>query len=276
MLFLIGLGLGGAEDITVRGMRAIETCTKVYLESYTSILKSYEEMQTLIEQFHGKELIEADRDLVEQGSDQILDDAATTNVALLVVGDPFCATTHADFFLRAKERGIGVSVIHNASIMNAVACTGLELYRFGQTISVPFFTDSWRPDSFYEKLGVNKANKLHTLCLLDIKTKERSYRLEDIMAGRTDVFLKPRYMTAPVAAQQLLEIEEEKGEGWATPDTMAVAVCRVGTETQKLAFGTLKQISELDEDVLGGPLHSLVVTGEVHEMELKMLELNKI
>lgn len=38
------------------------------------------------------------------------------------------ATTHSDLALRAKQQGIKVQVIHNASIMNAVACCGLQLY----------------------------------------------------------------------------------------------------------------------------------------------------
>ena len=43
-------------------------------------------------------------------------------------------------------------VIHNASIMNAVAACGLQLYRFGQTVSIVFFTETWRPDSFYDRI----------------------------------------------------------------------------------------------------------------------------
>lgn len=41
------------------------------------------------EEFYGRELIYADRDLVEQGADQILRDADVTDVGFLVVGDPF-------------------------------------------------------------------------------------------------------------------------------------------------------------------------------------------
>ena len=76
------------------------------------------------------------------------------------------ATTHSDLWIRAKERNIPVSVIHNASIMNACACCGLQLYNFGQTVSLCFFTETWRPDSFYEKIEQNFNMKLHTLCLL--------------------------------------------------------------------------------------------------------------
>jgi diphthine synthase len=84
------------------------------------------------------------------------------------------ATTHADLIIRAKELSIPIQTIHNASIMNAVGACGLQLYNFGQTISIPFFTDNWRPDSFYDRIKENRNLGLHTLCLLDIKVKEQS------------------------------------------------------------------------------------------------------
>lgn len=58
--------------------------------------------------------------------------------------------------------------------MNAVAACGLALYNFGQTISIPYFTDSWRPESWLERIEENNKLGLHTLCLLDIKVKEPS------------------------------------------------------------------------------------------------------
>ena len=41
------------------------------------------------ESFYGREIILADRDMVETASDEILADANTSDVAFLVVGDPF-------------------------------------------------------------------------------------------------------------------------------------------------------------------------------------------
>lgn len=64
--------------------------------------------------------------------------------------------------------------IHNASIMNAVGACGLQLYNYGATVSIVFFQDDWRPDSFYDKIKMNVKLGLHTLCLLDIKVKEQS------------------------------------------------------------------------------------------------------
>jgi diphthine synthase len=126
------------------------------------------------EEFYGKSLILADRDMVETESDEILRDAHTQDVALLVVGDPFGATTHTDILLRARALGISTRVIHNASIMNAVGACGLQLYNFGQTVSLVFFTDTWRPDSFYDRVRENADLGMHTLVLLDIKVKEQS------------------------------------------------------------------------------------------------------
>lgn len=112
-----------------RGLDAIRKCKRVFLEAYTSILLvGTSELEVL----YGKKVEIADRDMVESQSDKILEDAATDDVAFCVVGDPFGATTHSDLVLRAHKEGIKVTVIHNASIMNAIAACGLQLYRFGQ------------------------------------------------------------------------------------------------------------------------------------------------
>lgn len=40
---------------------------------------------------------------------------------------PCRATTHSDLILRAVHAGIPYKVIHNASVMNAVGCCGLQV-----------------------------------------------------------------------------------------------------------------------------------------------------
>ena len=137
MLYLIGLGLGNEKDITIKGLEAIQSSDYIYLEHYTSILPvSIQKLQD----FYGKEIKIADREMVETESDLILQNAMNANVSFLVVGDPFGATTHSDLLLRAKELGIKTMAIHNASIMNAIGCVGLQLYQYGQTVSIVFFT----------------------------------------------------------------------------------------------------------------------------------------
>ena len=84
------------------------------------------------------------------------------------------ATTHTDIVLRARSLNIPTRIIHNASIMNAVGACGLQLYNFGQTVSLVFFTETWKPDSFYDRVKENADLGMHTLVLLDIKVKEQS------------------------------------------------------------------------------------------------------
>lgn len=76
--------------------------------------------------------------------------------------------------LRARALGIPSRVIHNASIMNAVGACGLQLYNFGQAVSLVFFTETWKPDSFYDRIKENADLGMHTLVLLDIKVKEQT------------------------------------------------------------------------------------------------------
>lgn len=61
--------------------------------------------------------------------------------------------TPPDLLLFFREK---VEVIHNASVMGAVASCGLQLYNFGQTVSIPLWNENWEPDSFHEKIRVNK------------------------------------------------------------------------------------------------------------------------
>ena len=96
MLYFIGLGLGDAKDITVRGLEIVKRCEKVFLEHYTSILTVGQEE---LEKFYEREVnikslekyctratlsvkvILADRDLVEQGAEEILESAREKEVA---------------------------------------------------------------------------------------------------------------------------------------------------------------------------------------------------
>ena len=38
MLYLVGLGLGDAKDITIKGLEIVKQADRVYLEAYTSLL----------------------------------------------------------------------------------------------------------------------------------------------------------------------------------------------------------------------------------------------
>ncbi|EIW54052.1 Diphthine synthase [Trametes versicolor FP-101664 SS1] len=269
MFYIVGLGLCDEKDITVRGLEAVKGSTRVYLEAYTSILMVQKER---LEAFYGKELIVADRDMVETQSDDILANAGTEDVSLLVVGDPYGATTHTDIVLRARALNIPTRVIHNASIMNAVGACGLQLYNFGQTVSLVFFTDSWRPDSFYDRIKENADLGMHTLVLLDIKVKEQS---EENLARGRKIYEPPRYMSIPTAVSQLVEVEEKRQGGSLKPDeTLAIGLSRVGGGSEeRVVAGTLAELLSQPPEVFGEPLHSLVIVGKrVHHLEVEYAE----
>lgn len=300
MLYLIGLGLGDAKDITLKGLEIVKMVNKVYLENYTSILCCD---QQELEKLYGRPVEVVDRDMMEQGCKEILDAAEDGSAAVLVVGDPLNATTHTDLLLRAASRKIPYQIIHNASILNAVACCGLQIYSFGETVSIPFWTDTWKPESYYEKILRNRENNLHTLCLLDIKVKEPN--LDLLMKGITKME-PPRFMSFSQAAEQLIaiirkrkvELEEDDlakctdvnctasndsdGSQLAVSggndrkrtnleeDSICIGLARVGSSTQQIVKTTLIEATELD---LGPPLHSLVIPGSMHPLEEEMIDL---
>ena len=166
VLYVIGLGLGDEKDITVKGLECVRSCSSLYLEYYTSVLGVDKKR---LEDFYGISVTLADRNMVELDAHAIYSKAKISNVGFLVVGDPLCATTHVDLILRAKKEGVVVEVVHNTSVMGAVASCGLQLYQFGYTVSIPFFEETWKPSSFYDRIKYNQEGGMHTLCLLDIK-----------------------------------------------------------------------------------------------------------
>jgi diphthine synthase len=256
VLYLIGLGLCNEKDITVKGLEYIKQSDYIYMEYYTSILGID---SSKLEEYYGKKIILADREMIEIGFDkEILEKAKTSKVSLLVVGDPFSATTHIDLYLRCIHKGVKVEVVNNASILNSIGITGLSLYRFGETVSIPFFTEKWRPYSFYDKICRNYKNDLHTLILLDIKVKEIS---EENLAKGKKIYEKPRFMTVNQALDELLEASEKsetiiENKGLINEDNLCYGVARIGSENQIVKAGKIKDIIKFD---FGKPLHSVVL-----------------
>lgn len=106
---------------------------------------------------------------------------------------------------------------------------------------------------------------LHTLCLLDIKVKEPT--LESLAKGKP-VYMPPRYMKTDCCAEQLLESATKSDEEPCYDEnTQCIGLARIGTSTQRISSGTMKQF--LDRD-LGEPMHSFVICGTLHDIEEQM------
>lgn len=52
-----------------------------------------------------------------------------------------------------------------------------------------------------------------------------------------------------------------------------MGVARVGSSTQRIVYGSLEELLTVD---FGPPLHSLVIVGDLHELELEFLKLYRV
>ena len=237
-LYLIGAGLCSEKDLTLKAIEILNQCDLVYFESYTSKLAappaSYE---SLIK----KKIIVADRAVIEQ--ENILDEARSKNVAILFPGDPFAATTHSSLLLDAKQIGIPVVVVPNASILTAVGVTGLQLYKFGKVASIPL--EHQHLESPYTILAENRSIGGHTLFLLECDGE--------------------RFVSIPQAIAYLLSFRKLFFES-----TVCVGVARLGWPDQFIKAGTAASL--LNQDFGDAP-QSLIVPGNLHFKEEEALKL---
>ncbi len=242
MLYLIGLGLADQNDITLKGLEAVKNCDKVYLECYTSKLSCSKED---LEKFYGKKVELANREFVENAG-QLLNESKSGNVALLVIGDPLCATTHWDILQRAKELKIKTEIVHNASVINVIGATGLQVYKFGKTTSIPFPKEDYEVETPYNIIKENKSIGAHTLVLLDLDP------------------VNNKFMSVNEAIELLRKIERKRGEKVFLPEDWCVGVARLGAKDQMIVSGTVIEVSDAD---FGIPPHALIVPGSLHFLE---------
>lgn len=247
MLTLVGLGLYDEKDLTLHGIEVAKQADKVYIELYTSVWSGKEELGKII----GRKVEELKREDLEQRAGKIIGEAKTKNVVIFVPGDPMIATTHSILVGEAKKNNIKVGIIHNASIISAIGETGLHIYKFGASATVPFpeKTGGKFPESVYDVIKLNKRAGLHTLLLLDI-TPEHC-------------------MTSNEAMELLLNIEGQRKEDVFTDDMKIVVFARAGSETPLIVFG---KVGELKNKDFGNPPMVLIVPGLLHFFEREFLE----
>jgi len=267
-LYLIGVGLCDIKDISVKGLEIVKKCDFVYLEYYTSVLFSSKQE---LEDFYGRKILVADRNLVEShAEDTIISQSKKKDVAFLVVGDVFSATTHTDLFLRAIKAKVKVKYIPNASIMNAIGICGLELYKYGKTTSIPYPVGTFVPVTSYDVIKQNKSQGLHTLCLLDIKVAEPS--TENLKKG-VNKPEPPRFMTVKEGLKVLLMAEGRRGENVIDSDTLVIGLARIGHDDFIIKSGSLSKIEKED---FGAPLHSIIIPGNLHFIEQEAIDFWKV
>jgi len=251
MLYLVGLGLKDEKSISIEGFEIVKRADYVFLESYTSKLVDFDINR--LNSFFNKKVVPVERDFVEN-TKKIIELSVDKDVVLLVVGDPMIATTHIDLVLEAEEKGVEVRIINNASVINAVANLGLQVYKFGKITSIPFPSKSFRPETPYNVIKENKSINAHTLCLLDIQSE------------------KGLFMSCDQGIDYLLSIEEEKKQGVFTQDSLVVCCSGLGSEEQRVLFGRVKELKKVLKEKLFVFPQCLIVPSKLHFMEEKALK----
>jgi len=244
MLYLIGLGLYDEKDISLRGIDIAKDCDEIFLEGYTSVWRGKDELKEEL----GGDVKEVDRSSLEEKSDKIIDLSEDRDVAVMIPGDPLVATTHTELIIQARERGIKTQVIHSSSIYSAVAETGLQIYKFGKTTTIPKPEENYKPESPYEAIKENQERGLHTLVLLDIKEGEG--------------------MKVKEGLSYLLDIERKRNEEVIKPNHKAVVFSAQGKESQIL----YDEVDDLIEKDIRTP-SVIIVPGKLHEKESEALKL---
>jgi diphthine synthase len=237
MLYIIGLGLN-KEGISKEGLSAIEKCANVYLEGYTvDFPYNVSELEPVV----GKKIITLKREDVE--GDKLVKEAGKEDICLLVYGSPLFATTHTSLIMDANKAGIETKIIYNVSIFDAVAETGLQLYKFGKITSMPAWKKNFTPDSFLDIVKENQKIKAHSLILTDI-----GLNLKDALS-QLEISLKNKKM----------KIEK-------------IIVCsQMGTKDKKIFYDTLENLKKKDVKM---PF-CLILPSEMHFLEKEALEASK-
>ena len=225
MLYMIGLGLDN-DEITQKGLNALKKVDKAYAEFYTNTANiDLERLPCEVEILERSE-VEQENKIIKSAEDQ--------DTAFLVSGDPLTATTHYDIKHRAEEKGLDVEVVHAPSIFTSIAETGLNVYKFGRTVTLP---KEGEPESIREYVEKNDSIDLHTLVLLDI-----DYDAND-------------------AARKLLKLGLDNRE--------AVIVQRANHEDMEIVLTTLEEASNAE---FSETPHSIILTGEKSFKEEEFIE----
>jgi len=250
-LVFVGLGLFDESDMSLRGLEEARKADCVYAEFYTSLMAGLS-LESLEKRVGKRVIIVTRKTLEDENGEPILQKAEKAKVVLMVPGDSLIATTHIDLRIRAEKRGIKTRIVHGASIASAVmGLSGLQNYRFGRSVTIPFPDKGSTSETPYNVIAENKSRNLHTLCFLDIKAEEQ------------------KYMTVSEALESLLALENKNKLHIVTEESLAVGLARAGSADVTVKAEMVKNLMGFD---FGGPPHVLVVPSDkLHFMEAEAL-----
>jgi diphthine synthase len=250
-LVFVGMGLNDELGISLKGFELASRADLVFCEHYTSLMPHLS-LESLERRILRPIRLFSRKDLEDCVDESVLEEAKTKVVVLLVPGDPMVATTHISVRIRAERLGIRTRIVHGASVVTAVmGLSGLQSYKFGKSVTVPFPEGNAISPVPYEVIAENRARGLHTLVLLDVKADSG------------------RYMRIGDALTILRSLESARGLGVVTGETLVVGVARAGSDDPMVRAGPVAEVMNFG---FGDPPHVLVFPGRLHFVEAEALE----
>lgn len=249
-LVFVGMGLYDEKDISLRGIEELRIADKVFVELYTSHMAGLSVAN--LEKLCGKPVtIVSRREVEDEEGKDILEASRDGKVAFLVPGEPMVATTHVALRIKAEKEGIKTRIVHSSSIISAaISLSGLQSYKFGRNVTIPFPEERVFSEVPYQVIAQNRSLGLHTLCLLDVSVEKR------------------RFMTVNEGLTYLLKLENVKKKDVLNEDTLAVGIARAGSPNPEVRADTIEKLRRRD---FGSPPHSIIIPGNLHFMEAEAL-----
>ncbi|MEL9914749.1 MAG: diphthine synthase [Thermoplasmatales archaeon] len=240
MIGFISSGFNPPSSLTLEEISFMKRSSKIIVDTYTS--------SNYLKEFEGRELVFASRsDLEDFG--WILNEEG--DISIVIPGDSFSATTHFTIYKECRKKGLQVRVFHNSSIFPAAATAlGLQLYKVGPPVSIPRFTDNFKPTSPYLKIKENIERGLHTILLLDTEPP----------------------MTLNEALDEIFWMESSYPEKIFTEDREIGVVMALGTEKERVVYGKISDVRTLKPE---SPT-TIVIPGVLHFEEIEALDLFRI
>ena len=248
--FLIGLGLGGPSSLSYDVIKILKCVDTIFFEFYTNYTNASMEDYEL---FLKKKIIPIFRKTLENDSKEFLRSQKDANVALLISGDPFIATTHYMLIMEAFKEGLDVKIYNNVSIYSiAPSITGLSAYKFGKTATIPF-PERIKSETYYDIIKANISISAHSLVLLDIDVE------------------KKEFLSISRAINLLLELEEKRKEKIYSNETKIIALSKIGSNEQKIIYDTMDELEKIDWQAIGPP-QALIFPSSLNVSEQEILE----
>ena len=259
-LWLIGLGPGNLEYMSKYANDVANACSKRYLEGYTAILPPNQEEKLEAVVGEWERIMRPD----VENPDALLKLAKEIPVALLIVGDPMQATTHVDLEARCNEMDINFNVVPGITATAlAVSLSGLQSYRFGRQVTIPFSYGDYLPYSPLEMICNNYENNLHTLVLFDLDPTGMGLDKPSPMKPNEAIDLLERMSEKMGLEAHSFEILKKHVKEW-----NGVLLTDISMKNQKVSAGKLGDLLKLDK----GWIHCMIVPAAMNENELEAFE----